>query len=387
VAPRPFQEILKNKDILKRKQDNRTPSTAFGKAFTRIQNRMEGKNPELSALLNFKNPDAYFEKYAFTLPVPRASLFYAIDISLFKLPLNTKNYSGLVLELYSSDKKYIMSFYTKDFWNESGYTKYNEYWHEKVLTDRILVNFPEKGQYYFLVSVPKTKSRDAFYADVLSAGNGKGEVEVRSYEYVRRPVSDSAALFVIGFLIFGFILYKTMTPGINEKKIFNKDLDFENYDYIIRVFTPATAFEEQIFFVKGVSQIKKSGALEFILERDGNLRYLEVEKEYEEGKTYYYCYLYRDLEEGKFSEIPKRFTIQFQGKEMRREDKKKKDLVVSYSTKYFNGLEEEGKFMEINYGTANEKYWLSFQYKDDPSEFDVSYGEDVPGFRIWKVKK
>ncbi len=326
-----------------------------------------------------------FQKYAKKVTINNAKDMYRLMLRISRLPLNRPRYVEIAFEVYNNERDYLFTFYADNFWHQSGYD--DGYWHQWNYTERVDVKFPYNGEYYFVAAIGKNTNSRAMYDAVRRYANG--ELMVHLYKGVK-PVSMGT--FVFAFVIFTVItviLFKTSTGAMAKRKMSSPKIwiNFEKNHYIVKL---PDKISKKPFYVSGyIVKTNKKGTAEYILTQNNVNTYLEVEQEIEydddSRKTSYYFYYYETLPEDEFDNVPEgKNYLNYKNhkfKETRDSGKPKKYKIV-----YSNGLSEEIEKTVINFGTTDEKQYLSFEWIDNKDNFDVSYGYEIKGPKIWEVK-
>ncbi len=323
--------------------------------------------------------NAAFTKYAYKIKITNANKTHRFKFRIKNWPVDNSyyGYGEIAFEVYNKDKDYLFTFTGDNYWNQKGYD--DGYWHEYNLADKVHVKFPSNGDYYIFAGVPPGSYRSKIYNRLAQYSDGKVYYQLMSGD---EPVSFMGVLIAFAFfLIAGIVLFTIRTGEYNKNFVVSAYFKFKEKDYIVKL--PDTVSKE-LYTVAGYSKTKGVyNTIEVILNKDGVNTFLEVEREREENRTFFYCYHYDSFPENDFSKIPTDNYIQFLGKKFKR----LKSTKVEVTHYYNNGLNETVVKNIINYGTANEQEYISFEYTDNPSEFDVSYGKEVKPVRFWEVKK
>ncbi len=331
-----------------------------------------------------------FDRYSKEVDVTDSSNYGYLSLNIKGFPLSNTLTGGLGLEVYDKDKKYLFTFYTDHFWHQSG-SDDGGYWQEKRLYDSMTLKFPYNGKYYFLAGVLPGPNQQKLFDAYTNFSDGKVVMKIECPRNIYIPISydDYFMPWVLAFFVIGFIvLRQTLKPDIKLKRVVDEKFDFQNYYYIAKSKKKGLSLGDSLYFVNGSSKKKGSASVgELLLEKDGVQYYLEVEREKEEGIFYYYAYLYGDIDKNKFMKIPSEKSFKFNGKEFLLENRSKKRKTVHYS--YHNGIKEDVLKYFVNFGTRNEQEYLSFEYTEDPTDFDQVYGKAIElySLSIWRVKK
>lgn len=334
-----------------------------------------------------KTPEAkrwlmLFDKFARKITVSKAGDTYELQFFIRNYPMNQSG--ELAFEIYDKDKEHLFTL-ESDFWNEEGYDDEGR-WHETNFSDSLYVEFPYAGDYYITAGVPKTEfgqENTAVFETFTSYSDG-----VVSFNLLKgsKPYPGVTIFAFFLFIIFGIVILATSSNSINLYSIITGRIDFKTNTYIAQL---PGKFPENLFHVTGFTKDPKNpyNWIELILTRNGVNTIVECEKETETDddgtKTYYYFYQYEELPEETFEKIPNQQSLSFKSRTYKREETEQKQL----KTTYYNELTEEKTKFFVNYGTGAEDSYLSFEYAEDASDFDVSLGTKIKRIKVWGIKK
>ncbi|HCL56163.1 MAG TPA: hypothetical protein DHW82_04040 [Spirochaetia bacterium] len=331
-----------------------------------------------------------FDTYAKKIQVNSDNLTYEMIFSIPGLPLdNLKDYE-IAFEIYDKDKEYLFTFYG-NYWNqdgiETGYDEgeyYEEYWHEEIYEDNVFVRFPYQGEFYITAGLPSGRNTDYNAIKNISAG----KVKIKLYSN-SNPFPASTIVAFIFFIIFGiFAAGLLVDHGLSKNDLLFNKFDFTRYTYLIEL--PFKKYRENYYHLAGfsVKQGQVGKQVELILEKDGQTTFFEMEKEVEvdDGETEinYYYYYYEDFPEEVFQTIPDG-QVTYKNQALRKDVSSSKEYKVQ--TFYHNNLKEERTKKEVNFTNSNWSAYLSFEYTDDPSDFDVNYGYAAGMPKVWRIPK
>lgn len=369
----------KSQKNLKKQQNPEKKKEPVKKQSTKLNKNISKNNKENEYFRKYLN------RYAQKVSISDEKSIYRLQFSLKSLPVKTGFYGELALEVYDEEQNYLFTFYADNYWNEKGYD--DGYWHEWSLSDEITVRFPKKGNYYILAAVP-LGSRNYYLYDLYSRYSS-GRVWFSLFKGYKSLSAFPIVLGVIIFLITGFILLGSSSSL--SAYAYYASLDVKNYHYLFLKKdkdSGNSALEDRLYYMKAFS---KGASTEMVLEQEGKILYFEIELEEEiddedgsRTSTFYY-YLYDEFPEEDFDTVPTQDHFRYKGIDFYKVSEHSKKEKLHYTS----GMQETFTNMEIVYGSKNEHHYLCFEYKDDPSDFDVSLGHAIhdSDFQIWRVKK
>jgi hypothetical protein len=325
-----------------------------------------------------------FERYAVKIKIDDPTKYYRIDFKIGGFPLNnrTPSYAELAFEVYNAERDYLFSFYADNYWHQSGYD--DGYWHQWNYNESLKLKFPKKGEYYIVCGASGQYQAQIY--QIMQNYSG-GAVTAYLYEGVK-PFSTFPLIFAMIIFSILILIFFTMKMGaLPNYLVVGGYLNFNKYNYIVEL--PSQGDEKNLFQITGYIRTKNvANYRELILTRDGFSTYLEAEKEVESSgdstKTYYYFYYYDDFPEDAFEQSPDVSTVSYKGKTFFSKSGPKSK---TYEYHYANGLNESVKKVVNDFAASKGTEYVTFEYIDDPKEFDVSYGKEIKNLTVWKVAK